>query len=402
MMMTGLDFLGEKPFEEVYIHATVLDAKGERMSKSKGNGIDPIDLIEQYGADAVRFSLLQLAGKNQDFRYSEERVKLAAAFCNKFWNASRFVLTGLGETPTTAPKPFPEPDALSTADRWILSRLNQTIEQVNAGLASYDMDDAMRAFYAFFWDEFCDWYVELTKPRLRSEGAERETAGAVLTRVLETTLRLTHPMMPFVTEEIWQAMRAGGLLTGQESADSETLLFAPYPQAREAWNHPGAEERMTLLIEAVRALRNLRAELGIAPGNRLRGAVVPRSRKEAMTFTDDHDLVAYAARLAALEIHDTPPTNGSGTERWVGTPISGGEVFLEIGDALDMPKELERIAKELAAVEKELVSIEGRLGNAQFLEKAAPAIVEKTKAQAAELAEKRASLEAQRALFGGQ
>ncbi|MCS6777548.1 MAG: valine--tRNA ligase, partial [Chthonomonadaceae bacterium] len=221
MIMTGLDFIkrpvgveldrnglvsndGQSisviPFRDVYVHATVLDEKGERMSKSKGNGVDPLDLIDKYGADATRFSLLQQAGKNQDIRYSEQRTEIAGQFCNKLWNASRFVLMNL-DADTTGALPVVAQQALP--DRWILSRLNAAIGAVHTALSDYDMDDACRALYQFFWGDFCDWYVEMAKTRLRAAGQERQTAQNMLAFTLETTLRLMHPFMPFITEEIW-------------------------------------------------------------------------------------------------------------------------------------------------------------------------------------------------------
>ena len=222
MLMAGLEFMGEKPFQEVYIHATVLDSKGRRMSKSKGNGIDPVDMIEKYGADALRFSLLRLASKGQDIKFSESRVPESRNFGNKIWNAARFVLMNLEEggspTPNSegvglgwagpgSPLTLPELGAggLSLPQRWILSRLQRTIQTVNDALASYDMDDACSALYEFVWNEYCDWFVELSKPALQGEdGPAKDAARQTLYTVLETTLRLLHPILPFVTEEIWR------------------------------------------------------------------------------------------------------------------------------------------------------------------------------------------------------
>jgi valyl-tRNA synthetase len=441
MIMTGLDFMHEIPFKDVYVHPTVLDEKGDRMSKSKGNGVDPLELIEKYGADALRFYLLQHAGMNQDVKFREEGVKLAGQFCNKLWNASRFVLMNL-ENPTDDQGPTtndenatanegsltpntqhltpnvesltpnaqrPTPD-LTTADRWILSRLNRTIAEVNTHLATYDMDDAMRAIYVFLWDEFCDWYLELIKPRLRAEGEERAGAQAMLRQVLETTLRLMHPMIPFITEEIWQALESTTNdqrpTTNDESLTPNTqrltpnltIMLAEYPVADESLFDPVAEARMGLVIESTRALRNLRAELGLPPGQRLLAAVVPGNPDAGKTFTDNNDVIVSLARLTNLQIHDTAP---SGEGKWVGSPVSGGEVFLEIGEALDVPKELERIDKELASVEKDLAGSNAKLGNEQFTGKAPEAIVAKEREYNASLVEKREKLEARRALLNG-
>jgi valyl-tRNA synthetase len=392
MIMTGLDFMGEIPFHEVYIHATVLDEKGDRMSKSKGNGVDPLDMVEKYGADAMRFYLLQNAGMNQDIRFREEGVKLAGQFCNKLWNASRFALLNLeGAEPASPAQSALRTPHSNVADRWILSRLNRTIATVNERLGSYDMDDAMRAIYAFLWDDFCDWYLELVKPRLRDAGEEKARAQALLRHVLETTLRLMHPMVPFITEEIWQA------LGGPQMGVAETIQYADYPEADASLFDEGAEERMAAIIGSIRAFRNLRAELGLPPGQKLLGAVVPADRTAGGLFTENNDMIAGLARLSDLQVHTEAPS-GEGT--WVGTPVAGGEVFLEIGEALDIPRELERIAKELASVEKDLAASTGKLSNAQFTDKAPAAIVDKERAHNAGLTEKREKLLARRGLLG--
>src|SRR5579871_1087791 len=373
MIMTGLDFVKRPatspdrdglteadgktratiPFRDVYVHATVLDEQGRRMSKTAGNGIDPLDMIEKYGADATRFSLMQQAGKNQDIRYSEQRTDVAGNFCNKLWNASRFVLMNLDEATTGE---LPEREALTVTDRWILSRLNATITTVTAALATYDMDDATRALYQFLWNDFCDWYVEMAKPRLRAEVADRATAQNLLAFVLETTLRLLHPITPFITEEIWQAL----------PHQDKTILLARYPQPEPAWNDPEAEQAMALVIEATRAMRNMRAELNITPGARLSAAALPASVEARTTLEASAGLIAELARLSKLEVVETAPATDSG--QWAGTPVDGAEVFLEIGETLDIEKELERIEKELASVAKEIERCESKLGNPNFVE----------------------------------
>ena len=252
MLMTGLEFMGEKPFSDVYIHATVLDKKGRRMSKSKGNGIDPVDMIEKYGADALRFSLLRLASKGQDIKFSEDRIPEARNFGNKLWNAARFVLM-MNLPPDFEARDWSE--VLRTEgtlpERWILSRLQRTIQTVNESLASYDMDDACGALYEFLWNEYCDWFVELCKPALQgTEPIAKWHALATLFTILDATLRLLHPIMPFVTEAIWQE------LPGKEGS----ISLAPYPVADEALLDPEAEAGMALVIESITALRALRAE----------------------------------------------------------------------------------------------------------------------------------------------
>jgi valyl-tRNA synthetase len=419
MIMTGLDFIkrpdtegqaavvnraGEEdgllepdgktravlPFRDVYIHATVLDEQGRRMSKSLGNGIDPIDLIEKYGADATRFSLMQQAGKNQDIRFSEQRTKEAAQFCNKLWNASRFVLMNLDEPTTGA---LPPQEALTVTDRWILARLNDTIGIVNgtlqaAGkLSTYDMDDATLALYRFFWSDFCDWYVEMAKPRLRSEGPEKTTVQNVLAYVLETTLRLMHPLLPFITEEIWQALPHQG----------ESISIAPYPDWEGTRVDLAAETAMATTTEAVRAFRNIRAELGITPGARLKAAAVPTDVPARDALDANAALIAELARLETLDARNAAPSAESG--KWVGTPIAGAEVFLEIGDALDIGRELARIEKELEETARQIARSEGMLNNPNFVEKANPERVEEERRRLADWQEKRGKLEERRKML---
>ena len=383
MAMTGLDFMGEIPFHEVYVHATVLDKNGERMSKSKGNGIDPIDLIEKYGADATRFSLMQQAGKSQDIKFDEARVVLAGQFCNKLWNASKFVLMNLDETTTGE---LPERDALPLPDRWILSRLHDTIGTVNAALATYDMDDATRAVYQFFWDDLCDWYIEMAKPRLRSEGQDKQTAQNVLAHTLETTLRLLHPILPFITEEIWQTLPHAG----------ETICIAEYPQQSAAFQDAAACAAIGTTMDATRAIRNLRAELGIAPGVKLSAAVVPTTETTRTALTENAGLIAELARLGEpLAIAEIAPAVG----KWVSSPITGAEILLEVGDALDTGKETERIEKELTTIAKQIERAEGMLGNPSFVERATPEKVEEERKRLADWQEKQTKLAERKRLF---
>ncbi len=422
MIMCGLDFVDEIPFRDVYIHATVLDEQGRRMSKSLGNGIDPIDLIDKYGADATRFSLLQQAGKNQDIKYSEQRTDIAGNFCNKLWNASRFALMNLDEGTTGE---LPAPHERTSADRWILSSLRDAIIAVNEKLTTYDMDDATRVLYDFFWNDFCDWYVEMAKPRLRAEGETRRTAQNMLAYTLETTLRLLHPLIPFITEEIWQALpqnqgtgnREQG--TGEKTEDRRqkteedtlstinyqlsTICLAPYPEAKdtEGWQDAAACRTIAYMIAATRAIRNMRAELGIAPSVRIKAAVVASQPEAETALRENGDLIVDLARLEAtpsLLTAAPSPENGQ-AGKWIGTPTEGMEVFLEIGDALDMDKERARIRKELEAVGKEIERAQAKLSNASFVERAKPEIVEEERKRLSDWQEKRGKLEERQKLF---
>ena len=432
MLMTGLEFMGEKPFSDVYIHATVLDKRGRRMSKSLGNGIDPVDMIEKYGADALRFSLLRLASKGQDIKFSEERVPEARNFGNKLWNAARFVLLNLGDDPGTgsagllasesasgtedepagggslvaerlslASRPaLPVP--VSLPNRWILSRLQRTIQTVNDSLASYDMDNACGALYEFLWNEYCDWFVELCKPALQGgDGPAKDAARTTLFTILETTLRLLHPIMPFVTEEVWQS------LPGTEGS----ICQAPYPIADESLLDPEAEAGMALVVGSITALRALRAEF--TPGGpeneaaraamiarRFTVTAVPEGATAAATLRDQLPALASLARLGEVTLAPSVPTDG----RYVSAGVPGAAFYLPAGELLegvDPTRESARLAGEIAKLDKELAGVQGRLNNPGFVQKAAPEAVEKARQDAAELAQRRAKLEARRGLLAG-
>ena len=401
MVMTGLEFTGEKPFSDVYIHATVLDKKGRRMSKSLGNGIDPVEMIDKYGADALRFSLLRLASKGQDIKFSEDRIPEARNFANKLWNAARFVLLNL-------PDDFDTQDWSSILhaegtlpERWILSRLQRVTQFVNDSLGTYDMDDACGTLYEFVWGEYCDWFVELCKPSLQGEdGLAKMSARAALYTVLETTLRLLHPIMPFVTEEIWQ----------QLPDKTESISLAPYPAADEALLDPEAEAGVTLLIDSITALRGLRAEF--TPGGqeneaaraamltrRLTVVAVPASETAGATLRDQLPALVALARLGEITIAAEVPADG----KYVPAGVSGAAFYVpasELLDGLDPAKESARLAAEIAKLDKELAGVRGRLDNPSFVARALPEVVEKARADAADLVQRQAKLEMRRRLLG--
>jgi valyl-tRNA synthetase len=397
MIMTGIEFMGEKPFDQVYIFATVLDKKGRRMSKSGGNGIDPVDMIDKYGTDALRFSLLRLASKGQDIRFSEDRIPEARNFANKLWNAARFVQMYIGEDYSPI---APDVDNYSLPERWILSRLQHTARTVNASLASYDLDDACNALHEFLWNEYCDWFVELCKPALNGENeAAKERAKFVLVTVLESTLRLLHPVMPFVTEEIWQAIPHQG----------ESICSAFYPQPDEALVDLSAESGMALLIDSITALRTLRAEF--TPGGQeneaARAAILARrftvtavadSDSARTTLTDQISALTNLARLGTVTIESAAP---EGT-RTVATGVSGATFYIpadELLEGVDPVKESARLAAEIVKLEKERGGLEGRLNNPQFVERALPEVVEKARADSADLAQRIAKLAARREML---
>jgi valyl-tRNA synthetase len=401
MVMTGLEFTGEKPFADVYIHATVLDKKGRRMSKSLGNGIDPVEMIDKYGADALRFSLLRLASKGQDIKFSEDRVPEARNFANKLWNAARFVLLNLPDNFEARDWSEVLKAEGTLPERWILSRLQRVTQIVNTSLASYDMDDACSTLYEFVWGEYCDWFVELCKPALQgSDPIAKWHASATLYTVLETTLCLLHPVMPFVTEEIWQ----------QLPGKTESISLSPYPTADEALIDAEAEAAITLLIDSITALRGLRAEF--TPGGQENEAAraamltrkltvvsVPETETAGATLRAQLPALVALARLGATTVASAAPAEG----KYVPVGVTGAAFYVpasELLAGLDPAKESARLAAEIAKLDKELAGVRGRLDNPSFVARALPEVVEKARADAADLVQRQAKLETRRSLLG--
>ena len=386
MIMTGEEFLGEKPFEDVYIHATILDEKGRRMSKSLGNGVDPVDLINLYGADALRFMLMREAGQRQDIRIKpirddkQEQGEQARNFCNKIWNASRFALMNLEGFQPPIDEVVPTHRPLE--DQWILGRLRQTAIEANKGFASYNMDDAANALYHFIWDDFCDWYIESAKARLQGTDEEANKAREVLWFTLEQTLRLLHPIMPFITEAIWQALPGA-----QEFAGVKFLMLAEYPnppianQYGVTWIAPW--ERVQTIV---RTLRNLQAENSLKKGGPAYFA--PKTAIENATAIDNRSLIEFLTRFTPLNVGPLP--NGE----FITNPTRFGDVSLPRPQASpeDLAAEKTRIEKELAKIEKDLTGLMVRLENPAFVDSAPEPVVTKARQQAAELEDKKAKL----------
>ena len=374
MIFMGLKFMEEVPFHEVFVHGLVLDALGRKMSKSLGNGVDPMEVVESHGADALRFMLVTGNTPGHDLRFHFERLEGARNFANKLWNAARFVFLNLeGYRPDGASLPY------ELADRWILSRLAETVARTTAGLEAYELGEAARAVYDFVWDEFCDWYIELAKPRLYGTDAERRaTAQHVLVTVLRTAVELLHPFMPHITEEIWQQLPGRG----------ETIMRASWPAARPEWRDTDAEERMSLVMDLTRAIRSLRAAMNVPRGARARAVVVvPREelRAELAKVTD------YVAVLAntALELV-APPFRA---EQAAHAVVRDMEIFLPLAGLIDLARERARLERELAHVRRELDRVRGKLGSEAFVNKAPAEVVAKERAREAELVAQEAALQ---------
>jgi valyl-tRNA synthetase len=384
MIMMGLKFMGDVPFRDVYLHALVRDAEGQKMSKSKGNVIDPLGIMDQYGTDALRFTLTAMASPGRDVKLSEQRIEGYRNFANKLWNASRFVLMNVEGRSTDA-----GPAHRSLADRWITTRLNHTIDVVTRDLTDYRFDEAANHLYRFVWHEFCDWYIELAKPRLGPDAPEREAAAtrATMVATLETILRLMHPFMPFITEEIWQKVPHTG----------PTIARAPYPQ-------PGAissddlalEGIMDEIISVITAIRTMRSELNIPPAQKLRAGLKATERAaDQIRRHGEGDIV----RLARLSAFQAAP-NLEKPHDAVANAIPIGEVFIEL-EGVDLDKERSRLSRNLREVQTELARIETKLKNPQFTAKAPPEVIADHDRRRSELSEQDRTLSEQLARLGG-
>jgi valyl-tRNA synthetase len=373
MMMMGLKFMGDVPFRDVYIHALVRDAEGQKMSKSRGNVIDPLLVIEKFGTDAFRFTLAAFAAQGRDIRLSEERIAGYRNFANKIWNVSRFTLSNLpGYDPS---RPAGQVD-LTLADRWILCRINRTISEVRLGLEDYKFNEAASAIYQFLWHEFCDWYVELIKPILYQEKdpAQKWVAQNILLRVLDISLRLLHPFMPFITEEIWQSL----------PGNKGSIMVAEFPRTKESEMDPGAEAEMGLVMGVIGAIRNLRSELNVPPAKQVEVALQSKNREALNTLECNRVYVESLARAGKIAIQaegEKPKASA--------TSVAGEvEVFLPLKGLINLDDEEKRIQKEISKIAEELKRINLKLHNEEFLHKARPEAVEKEREKAKALAEK--------------
>jgi valyl-tRNA synthetase len=378
MMMMGLHFMGEVPFKTVYLHAMVRDEKGQKMSKTKGNVIDPLDVSEKYGADALRFTLAAMAGQGRDVKLSLDRVAGYQAFANKIWNAARFALMNLEGYAPDGKDAWDRP--LELADRWILSRLDAAVRETGASLEEFRFDDAARTVYGFFWHELCDWYIELSKPALRGDlGAEARTAAqAVLVHALDTALKLLHPFMPFVTEEIWQKLPLG-------ESRPESIVIAPYPGTVAARRDETAEVTMGPLISAIGGVRTIRGESNIPPKTRipLRIQAADAGVREAFEAHERYVVTLTGAESMVVEPPGARPAKAA---VHVG---SGLEVFVPLEGIVDLAEERGRLSRALEKLGKELAGIEGRLKNPKFVERAPEDVVAEARARVLELSEQR-------------
>ena len=352
MIFSGIEQMGQTPFKNVVIHGLVRDALGRKMSKSLGNGVDPLEVIDQYGADALRFSLVMGISPGNDTRYSTEKVEMARNFANKVWNASRFVLMNLDGEETLDSK------ALTLPDQWILTRYNEAVRQITKNLDEAEFGLAAQKIYDFTWSEFCDWYIELAKGGLLGDDMARKAAvRAVLQTVLSGLLRLLHPFMPFLTEEVYKN------LPGKEKA---SCMLADWPQALAGFDFPAEAARMEGVMDMIRSIRNLRAGMNVQPSHKAHLFVRPAEGwQNAFEGTE-----VYFARLASVSQLELLDKDAQIEAKTVSAVCAAGEYFIPLGELVDFDKERARLNKERDGLLKEIARAEGKLNNPGFVSKA--------------------------------
>jgi len=377
MIMMGLKFMGDVPFRDVYIHALIRDAEGQKMSKTKGNVIDPLEVMEQYGTDALRFTLAAFAAQGRDIKLAEDRIEGYRNFCNKLWNASRFVFMNLEDYKGSCA--LDERSKFSSADLWILSRLNRATKEVNEALEAFRFNDAALTVYKFIWNEYCDWYIELTKSKLADPGWKRVAAQNMLIHVLDSALKLLHPFMPFITEEIWQKL----------PQDEDSIMVSTFPEYREAQTNEAIEKEMAVIMEVITGIRNIRGEMNLNPGLKLNVLVKTENSAIQQTLQYHGEYVRELARVEQLETGpniEKPKVSASSV-------LGEMDLIIPLEGIMDFQEERKRVEKELKKIEKDLIFLDKKLSNPDFVKKAPVDIIEKDEQRKKSLSLKQAKLE---------
>ena len=390
MMMTGLKFMGKEAFADVYVTGTILDKHGQRMSKTKGNGVDPLEVFDKYGVDATRLTLAQVG--STDTRWNEKQVESYRNFANKIWNAARFCLMN-AEGADRVDDPFANRSDLPLHDRWIRSRLNKTAAAVNQQIEDYDFHAAVQELYHFFWDDFCDWYIELSKSTVTSEAAstERDIARARLISILEQALRLLHPFMPYLTEELWQKLpvtHARYLNAAYDGAEP-TIMLASFPRAEASLSDDAAETAMQAVIDLISRVRNIRSEMNIKPSDRIDLIIAAKANLKSV-FSDSTDQIARLTRAKQISINGT-----SGTPKAAARAVlsGGAEVAVPLEGLIDFAQERARLAREKEKLQKEAAKLETQLGNADFVQRAPAEKVAELRARITDITQRDAALD---------
>lgn len=367
MMFSGIEQTGQVPFKTVLIHGLVRDSQGRKMSKSLGNGVDPLEVIEQYGADALRFSLATGNSPGNDMRYIPERVEASRNFANKLWNAARFLLMNL-----SSDEILPIPGKLALEDKWILSKYNCLVKEVTDNIDKFELGLAIQKLYDFIWDVYCDWYIEICKSRLNGDDEKSaDTARSVLTYVLIGTLKLLHPFMPFITEEIWQSLPHG---------DEESIMISKWPLYNKVFDFSAEEEEFEKIMVAIKAIRNRRAEMNVVPSRKANVKIVTDFKQ---TFIDGQGFICRLAYANAVEVVDSVEDSDA-----VCIVTDSAKIYLPLAELVDFSAELERLEKELQKAQVDKDFFEKKLNNPGFMAKAPEALVASQKEQLAKVLEK--------------
>ncbi len=364
MIFSGFEQMGEKPFKTVLFHGLVRDSQGRKMSKSLGNGIDPLEIIEQYGADALRLTLITGNAPGNDMRFYYERVENSRNFANKVWNASRFIMMNMDGKEVTAP----EASALQPVDKWILSKLNTLIKDVTDNMESFELGIAVQKVYDFIWDEFCDWYIEMVKPRLYNsdDAASQNAALWTLKNVLIDALKLLHPYMPFITEEIFCTLQS----------EEESIMISQWPVYADERSYAKEEKAIEIIKEAVRGIRNIRTEMNVAPSRKANVYVVSEDESVRNTFKEGS--LFFASLAYANEVMVQQDKTGI-AEDAVSVVIPGATLYIPFAELVDIAQEIERLTKEQKRLEGELARVNGMLSNERFISKAPEAKIAEEK-----------------------
>ena len=377
MIFQGIEFTGQRPFKDVLIHGLIRDAEGRKMSKSLGNGVDPMDVIDQYGADALRYFLATGSSPGQDLRFSMEKIEATWNFANKIWNASRFALMNMNglkyeEIDLSGEK--------SVADKWILTRLNETIEHVTRLSDRYEFGEVGRVLYNFIWDDFCDWYIEMAKlPLYGEDEAAKKTTRSILAYVLDNTMRLLHPFMPFISEEIWQNLPHEG----------ESITVAKWPEVNVSFTDEQAASDMKLLVEIIRSVRNSRAEVNTPMSKKIKMIVKAKDQGVLATLENNK---AYIERFCNPE-ELTLATEVAIPDKAMTSIVTGAEIILPLEGLINLDEEIARLEKELDKLNKEVERVQKKLSNQGFVSKAPAKVIEEEKAKEKDYTEKRAAVE---------
>jgi valyl-tRNA synthetase len=381
MVMMGMKFIGKEPFADVFVTGTVLDSQGQRMSKTKMNGVDPLDVFDRFGVDATRLTLAQVG--STDTRWNEKQVESYRNFANKIWNAARFCLLY-----SEGPQIKKNETELPLHDRWIISRLNKSAREINKALEAYEFHAAVQTLYHFFWDDFCDWYIELVKSDVTAEEdtPRRSAARARLLQVLEQALRLLHPFMPYITEELWQRLPGDKQLHPAYQGAEPTIMLAAYPEGREELIDEAAESEMEEIIDLISRVRNIRSEMNIKPADRVQLVVQPGAGRTQQLIMAGKDQILRLARASEVSFQEAPRASARAILK------GGAELAVPLEGLIDFEQERQRLNREQQKLQAEAAKLEAQLGNPNFVERAPAERVNEVRARIADIAQRSSQL----------